>query len=76
MPPELAHVLAKVRQRVREGHEALHALQRWDPHDRVLSPPLPFLFQRRHGLQRRVLTDTYVQGLVNEALTALGHGEL
>ncbi|RKT08190.1 phage integrase family protein [Streptomyces sp. 3211.6] len=76
VPPELAHVLAKVKQRVRDGHETVPVLQRWDPHDRVLSPPLPFLFQRRHGLERRVLTDTYVQRLVNEALTALGHGEL
>lgn len=76
VPPELAHVLAKVKQRVRDGHETVPVLQRWDPHDRVLSPPLPFLFQRRHGLERRVLTDSYVQRLVNEALAALGHGEL
>ncbi|MFF4732690.1 tyrosine-type recombinase/integrase [Streptomyces mirabilis] len=76
VPPELAHVLARVKQRVRDGQEAIPLLQRWDAHDRVLSPPLPFLFQRRSGIQRRVLTDGYIQDLVNEALTALGHGEL
>ncbi|MET9887140.1 site-specific integrase [Streptomyces sp. NPDC006430] len=76
VPPELAHVLARIKQRVRDDQEAIPLVQRWDPHDRVLSPPLPFLFQRRSGVQRRVITDTYVQRLVNEALTTLGHGEL
>jgi integrase len=69
VPPELAHVLARVKQRVRGSGETVPLVTRYDPYERVLSPPLPFLFQRIHGTQRRVIAARHLADIIAKAIT-------
>ncbi|MFE1147665.1 tyrosine-type recombinase/integrase [Streptomyces albidoflavus] len=56
MSAELFHVIASViRRHTREGRP-VPILQRFDPHDKVWSPPMPFLFQRKIGSTRSVIS--------------------
>lgn len=42
------------------GPRSLPLIRRWDPHERVHSPPLPFLFQHQVGTLRSVFSTTWV----------------
>ncbi|MFE2560797.1 tyrosine-type recombinase/integrase [Streptomyces sp. NPDC059352] len=56
MSAELFHVIASViRRHTRDGNP-VPILQRFDPHDKVWSPPMPFLFQRKIGSTRSVIS--------------------
>ncbi|WP_430789170.1 tyrosine-type recombinase/integrase [Actinoplanes sp. G11-F43] len=70
--PELAHVLARIVHRVRAEKENIPLVARYDPHERVTGPPLPHLFQRWNGTERRILTPGVVQRLITDALERLG----
>jgi len=70
--PELAHVLARVIHRVRGSGEQVPLVARYDPYERVMGPPLPHLFQRQHGTQRRVMSIHSVNGLLEEAVRHAG----
>lgn len=52
--PELAHVLARLRQRARGDEHQVPLVIRYDSLEREFSPPLPFLFQWKDGDVRRV----------------------
>lgn len=65
--PELAHVLARIVHRVRDGHPDIPLVARYDPHEHLTGPPLPHLFHRRHGTQRRVISPQTVQRLIRLA---------
>jgi integrase len=52
--PELAHVLARIVARIRNGDQSVPLIARYDPHERVTGPPLPYFFQRRRGYERGV----------------------
>lgn len=54
--PELAHVLARIVHRVRDGNEYIPLVARYDPNERLTGAPLPYLFQRRHGAEQRVIS--------------------
>jgi len=54
--PELAHVLAAIVARVRGPLPCVPMLARYDPHERVMSAPLPFLFQRKRGGHRGLIS--------------------
>jgi integrase len=71
--PELAHVLARILQRVRVGQSTAPLVARYDQHERVTGPPLPHLFQRRHGPELRVLSAAAVLRLLH---LAIGHAGL
>ena len=45
--PELAHVLARIVARIRNGDQSVPLVARYDRHERVTGPPLPYFFQRR-----------------------------
>ncbi len=48
--PELASVLASIITRLRREHDGTVPLTaRYDPHEHLTGPPLPHLFQHRHG---------------------------
>jgi integrase len=66
--PELAHVLARVVHRVRDGEQHIPLVARYDPHERVTGPPLPHLFQRRHGGELRVMSTAAVHRLLKLAV--------
>jgi integrase len=72
VPPELAHVLARVKHRVRDGEGAVPLVARYDPYERVLSPPLPFLFQRVHGTRRRVISAPHLANVISKVIQRAG----
>jgi integrase len=68
--PELANVFAQLIHRIRGGNERLPLVTRYDHAERLHSPPLPFLFQRRWGLNNIAMTHGYVKELLDELVTA------
>jgi len=78
--PELAHVLARVVHRVRQGQEHIPLVTRYDHNECVVGAPLPHLFQRWYGTERRVISPGLVKRLLELALTRLAlrgpNGEL
>ena len=59
--PELAEVLTTIIFRVRGDRQALPLTPRYDVRERLTSPPMPYLMQRRHGPCWRVISDRHVQ---------------
>lgn len=71
--PELASVLAIIINRLRAiGDGAIPVIPRWDRHERLYAPALPYLFQRRSGHRHRVIGVSAVQNLLNRTLTRAG----
>jgi integrase len=70
--PELAHVLARIVQRVRGDDACLPLVARYDAHERVIGPPLPHLFQRRHGTESRVFSAQFANVLISKAIERAG----
>lgn len=64
--PELAEVLAAVISRVRAGKAQIPLVTRYDGAERLHSPPLPFLLQRRWGLNNILLTTMLVKQLLDQ----------
>jgi site-specific recombinase XerD len=56
MSAELFHVIAQIVRRQTRGGAVIPSIRRFDPHDKVWSDPLPFLFQRVRGTSRAVFT--------------------
>jgi hypothetical protein len=67
MSAELFHVIASVIRRHTRDGRPIPLLSRFDPHDKVWSAPMPFLFQRRVGSTRNVIA----AGTVLNMLTRL-----
>ncbi|MFE4823847.1 tyrosine-type recombinase/integrase [Streptomyces sp. NPDC056704] len=64
MSAELFHVIASViRRHTRDGN-SVPILRRFDPHDKVWSPPMPFLFQRKIGSARSVISPQTVLNML------------
>jgi hypothetical protein len=70
--PELAHVLARVRQRAHDGQPTVPLVRRYDPHERVTSPSLPYLFQRIYAAQRRVISPAYLGQMITATIARTG----
>jgi site-specific recombinase XerD len=73
--PELASVLASIITRLREQNGGtIPAIPRWDFHERVTSPALPHLFQRKtgHGYRNEVISYPLIQRMVNDAMARAG----
>ena len=68
--PELAAVFAEIIGRVRAGNEHIPLITRYDHAERLHTPALPFLFQRRWGLRDTATTHSYVKGLLDELVEA------
>jgi hypothetical protein len=64
--PELAAAFAEIIGRVRDGAERLPLVSRYDHAERVHSPALPFLFQRRWGLRAEAITHSRVKELLDD----------
>jgi integrase len=73
VPPELAHVLAQTRQRVRAGKSEVPSVPRYDGYERTVGAPLPYLFQRVHGTQRRVMAASHMKNMIS---AAIAHSDL
>jgi integrase len=71
--PELANVLATIINRLRSiGSGTIPIIPRWDRHERIWAPALPYLFQRRSGHRNRVVSVTSVQNMLNRTLARAG----
>ena len=64
--PELADVLSAIITRVRAGNAQLPLVSRYDAAERLHSPPLPLLFQKRWGLGHHGLNQLRVKGLLDD----------
>lgn len=58
--PELVHVLTAILARLRTDGQTVPLTQRWDPHERILSDPLPHLMVHHHNSAMHVLTPVTV----------------
>jgi len=70
--PELADVLATIIARVRRRSAAVPLVSAFDRHERVWSPPLPLLFQRRYGTENRAIPAGGAGALLTKALAYTG----
>jgi len=70
--PELAHVLAAIRQRVRGEEHQVPLAVRYDNAEQVFSPPLPFLFQTHHRANARVFSHSTIRTYLNYAVEVAG----
>lgn len=75
--PELGETLTAIIQRVTDSSGRIPLLRRYDHAERLHSPPLPFLFQRRQGLVNTMITTSHAGALINRIMTASGivHGD-
>lgn len=67
--PELAAAFAEIISYVRGEHEQMPLVSRYDSAERVHSPELPFLFQRRWGLRTIAISANYAIGLLDDLVT-------
>ncbi|WIX85715.1 site-specific integrase [Amycolatopsis sp. DG1A-15b] len=71
--PELASVLATVITRLRRQNGGTVPLtRRYDPHDRVLGPPLPHLYQRRRSWRWETISYSGLNRLLEATLAESG----
>jgi Phage integrase family len=68
--PELSHVLASIVTRVKGNFDHVPPIERYDPHERVLSAALPYLFQRRRASGRVMHSRGSVGYLLKRAVSA------
>ena len=61
MSAELFAVIAAIVRRHSQGGRPIPLIQRYDQHERRMSEPMPFLFQRQLGTTRRVISPATVQ---------------
>jgi hypothetical protein len=70
--PELAEVLSTIICRVRGADGAIPLVCAYDDRERVWSPPLPLLFQRRFGFEHRAINAGTIRDMLAAALTHTG----
>lgn len=70
--PELADVLSAIVCRVRGSDGAVPLVAAYDYHERVWNQPMPLLFQRHYGGERRPLTPPAIRRLLDHALAKTG----
>jgi hypothetical protein len=70
--PELADVLAAIISRIREPGGAVPLVRAYDRHECAWATPAPLLFQRRHGTNRRAITDWTARKILARALAGTG----
>jgi hypothetical protein len=66
--PELAEVLSTIICRVRGTDGAIPLVSAYDDRERIWSPPLPLLFQRRVRYEQRAITADAIRGMLSAAL--------
>ena len=70
--PELADVLSAIICRIRRDDGAVPLVAAYDIHERVWNPPMPLLFQRQIGVERRPIPIHGIRKLLNAALAGTG----
>jgi integrase len=70
--PELGEVLAEIIHRVRGGRATLPLVSAYDPYERAWSAPMPFLFQRPRGPERRAISRTTLRQFLLHVVAVSG----
>jgi integrase len=70
--PELADVLSTIICRIRNPDGSVPLVVAYDAHECVWNPPMPLLFQRIIGLEKRPITIDVTRTLIHNALTNTG----
>ncbi|HET9566410.1 MAG TPA: site-specific integrase [Mycobacterium sp.] len=70
--PELADILSTIVQRLRNTDGSIPLVVSYDIRERIWNPPMPVLFQRGIGNERRAFTPTAIRKLLINALAATG----
>jgi hypothetical protein len=70
--PELADVLSEIITRIRGKDGAVPLVTAYDYHERVWNPPMPLLFQRRHGGEHHAIGGPAIRDLISDALASTG----
>jgi integrase len=70
--PELADVLSVIICRIRDTSGAIPLVSAYDDRERVWSPPLPLLFQRRYGYENRAISSHAIRKMLTAALAHTG----
>lgn len=70
--PELADVLGAIVKRLRGPDGAVPLVVAYDVREKIWHPPMPLLFQRDIGTERRAFTPTAIRTLLINALAATG----
>lgn len=70
--PELADILSSIVQRLRNADGSIPLVVSYDIRERIWNPPMPVLFQRGIGNERRAFTPTAIRKLLMNALAASG----
>lgn len=65
--PELAHALAQIVRRARGNAPSIPCIPRYDPLERTVGAPLPYLFQGGPKRQRGVFSREHVRTLLRDA---------
>ncbi|WP_247706381.1 hypothetical protein [Streptomyces liliiviolaceus] len=75
MSGELFHVIASVIRRHTRDGSPVPILRRFDPHDKVWSPPMPFLFQRKIVSTRSVISPASVPSRIRPPSGPIASGQ-
>ena len=70
--PELADVLSEIITRIRGQDGTVPLVTAYDYHERVWNPPMPLLFQRRHGGEHHAIGGPAIRELISDALASTG----
>ena len=70
--PELADVLSVIVQRLRAPDGSVPLVVSYDVREKIWNPPMPLLFQRAIGNERRAFTPSAIRKLLINALAATG----
>lgn len=70
--PELADVLSAIVTRIRGDQQNVPLVVSYDKNERVYNPPMPLLFQRRHQLEHRAVSETILRDYLDHALAQMG----
>lgn len=71
MTPELFHVIATIIRRLTRNRRSVPLATRYDKHERITSPPQPFLFQRTIGQRTEVISPETLRAELNKLSDAL-----
>ncbi|SCE24635.1 Phage integrase family protein [Streptomyces sp. DvalAA-43] len=71
MSAELFHAIAEILRRLTANGKPVRVLRRWDGHEKIMSEPLPFLFQRSMNHASGCISATVVNKLLKKACKTL-----
>lgn len=70
--PELGEVLAAVIRRIRTRDSVVPLVSARDIHEKTWTAPMPFLFQRQYGCERRVISPACARDLIKKVAEEAG----